>query len=116
MLQTSCWHHRKRPPIALIDENMPVVVVSPNDHTYKKTCSNIEEVVSRRGNILLFTDTDAHDMAAKANVVFRVPPTPYDLQPIVQIVPLQLFAYHIANLLGTDVDQPRNLAKSVTVE
>jgi glucosamine--fructose-6-phosphate aminotransferase (isomerizing) len=106
----------KHGPIALIDENMPVVVVSPNDHTYKKTCSNIEEVVSRRGNILLFTDTDAHDMAAKANVVFRVPPTPYDLQPIVQIVPLQLFAYHIANLLGTDVDQPRNLAKSVTVE
>jgi glucosamine--fructose-6-phosphate aminotransferase (isomerizing) len=106
----------KHGPIALIDENMPVVVVSPKDHTYKKTCSNIEEVVSRRGNILLFTDTDAHDMAAKANVQFRVPPVPYDLQPIGLIVPLQLFAYYIANLLGTDVDQPRNLAKSVTVE
>jgi glucosamine--fructose-6-phosphate aminotransferase (isomerizing) len=106
----------KHGPIALIDENMPVVVVSPKDHTYKKTCSNIEEVVSRRGNILLFTDTDAHDMAAKANVLFRVPPVPYDLQPIGLIVPLQLFAYYIANLLGTDVDQPRNLAKSVTVE
>lgn len=76
----------------------------------------MEEVVARRGNILLFTDTDAHEMAAKASVVFRVPAVPYDLQPIVSIVPLQLFAYHIANLLGTDVDQPRNLAKSVTVE
>jgi glucosamine--fructose-6-phosphate aminotransferase (isomerizing) len=76
----------------------------------------VEEVVARRGNILLFTDTDAHEMAAKANVVFRVPAVPYDLQPIIHIVPLQLFAYHIANLLGTDVDQPRNLAKSVTVE
>jgi glutamine---fructose-6-phosphate transaminase (isomerizing) len=106
----------KHGPIALIDENMPVVVVSPKDQTYKKTCSNVEEVVARRGNILLFTDTDAHEMAPKANVIFRVPPAPYDLQPIVSIVPLQLFAYHIANLLGTDVDQPRNLAKSVTVE
>jgi glucosamine--fructose-6-phosphate aminotransferase (isomerizing) len=105
----------KHGPIALIDENMPVVVVSPNDQTYKKTCSNVEEVVARRGNILRFTDTDAHDMAAKANIVFHVPAVPYDLQPIVHIVPLQLFAYHIANLLGTDVDQPRNLAKSVTV-
>jgi glutamine---fructose-6-phosphate transaminase (isomerizing) len=106
----------KHGPIALIDENMPVVVVAPNDQTYKKTCSNIEEVVSRRGNIILLTDTDAHEMKAKANALLRVPPTPYDLQPIVSIVPLQLFAYHIANLLGTDVDQPRNLAKSVTVE
>jgi glucosamine--fructose-6-phosphate aminotransferase (isomerizing) len=106
----------KHGPIALIDENMPVVVVSPNDQTYKKTCSNVEEVVARRGNILLFTDTDTHEMAPKANVVFRVPQVPYDLQPIMSIVPLQLFAYHIANLLGTDVDQPRNLAKSVTVE
>jgi glucosamine--fructose-6-phosphate aminotransferase (isomerizing) len=106
----------KHGPIALIDENMPVVVVSPNDQTYKKTCSNVEEVVARRGNILLFTDTDTHEMATRANVVFRVPTVPYDLQPIVHIVPLQLFAYHIANLLGTDVDQPRNLAKSVTVE
>jgi glucosamine--fructose-6-phosphate aminotransferase (isomerizing) len=106
----------KHGPIALIDENMPVVVVSPHDQTYKKTCSNVEEVVARRGNILLFTDTDTHEMAAKVNVLFRVPPAPYDLQPILSIVPLQLFAYHIANLLGTDVDQPRNLAKSVTVE
>jgi len=106
----------KHGPIALIDENMPVVVVSPRDQTYKKTCSNIEEVVSRRGNIILCTDSDDHEMAAKAATVLKVPPTTYDLQPMASTVPLQLFAYYIANLLGTDVDQPRNLAKSVTVE
>ena len=106
----------KHGPIALIDENMPVVFVSPDDQTYKKTCSNVEEVVSRRGNILLFTDTDGHEMTPKAGTIYQVPRTFYELQPIVFIVPLQLFAYHIANLLGTDVDQPRNLAKSVTVE
>ena len=106
----------KHGPIALIDENMPVVFVSPNDQTYKKTCSNIEEVVSRRGNIILCTDGETHEMATKSSTILRVPPAPYFLQPMIFTVPLQLFAYHIANLLGTDVDQPRNLAKSVTVE
>lgn len=106
----------KHGPIALIDENMPVVVVSPNDHTYKKTCSNVQEVVSRRGNIFLCTDHDNHEMKEKSETLLQVPGTDYELQPLVFIVPLQMFAYHIANLLGTDVDQPRNLAKSVTVE
>ncbi len=106
----------KHGPIALIDENMPVVFVSPNDQTYKKTCSNIEEVVSRRGNIILCTDGEKHEMAPKSSTVLHVPAAPYFLQPMIFTVPLQLFAYHIANLLGTDVDQPRNLAKSVTVE
>jgi len=106
----------KHGPIALIDENMPVVFVSPNDQTYKKTCSNIEEVVSRRGNIILCTDGENHEMAPKSSTVLHVPAAPYFLQPMIFTVPLQLFAYHIANLLGTDVDQPRNLAKSVTVE
>jgi len=106
----------KHGPIALIDENMPVVFVSPNDQTYKKTCSNIEEVVSRRGNIILCTDGESHEMAHKSSTVLHVPAAPYFLQPMIFTVPLQLFAYHIANLLGTDVDQPRNLAKSVTVE
>jgi glutamine---fructose-6-phosphate transaminase (isomerizing) len=106
----------KHGPIALIDENLPVVFVSPRDQTYKKTCSNIEEVVSRRGNIILCTDEEHHDMAAKSQTLITVPPTLYELQPLLSIVPLQLLAYHVANLLGTDVDQPRNLAKSVTVE
>ncbi len=106
----------KHGPIALIDENMPVVFVSPRDQTYKKTCSNIEEVITRRGKVLLFTDDPGHDMAGKVDALFVVPETVYELQPILEVVPLQLMAYYIANLLGTDVDQPRNLAKSVTVE
>lgn len=106
----------KHGPIALIDENMPIVAVSPKDQTYKKTCSNIEEVITRRGKVFLFTDTFDHDMASKANAIFVVPETIYELQPVLAIVPLQLMAYHMANYLGTDVDQPRNLAKSVTVE
>jgi glutamine---fructose-6-phosphate transaminase (isomerizing) len=106
----------KHGPIALIDENLPVVFVAPHDLTYKKTCSNIEEVVSRRGNIILCTDYEGHEMANKATTLIQVPSTLYELEPMIAIVPLQLLAYHIANLLGTDVDQPRNLAKSVTVE
>ena len=106
----------KHGPIALIDENLPIVVVSPRDHTYKKTCSNVEEVVTRRGKTLLFTDDPEHEMTAKVEATFVVPETIYELEPILAIVPLQLLAYHIANFRGTDVDQPRNLAKSVTVE
>ena len=83
----------KHGPIALIDENMPIVVVSPHDQTYKKTCSNIEEVVSRRGNIILCTDTGDHEMAAKAATVLRVPSTTYDLQPMASIVPLVVEAF-----------------------
>ena len=106
----------KHGPIALIDEHMPVVVVSPNDQTYKKTCSNMEEVVARRGRLILLTDDEKHEIAARVESLLLVPPTIYELQPLLTAVPLQLLAYHIANLLGTDVDQPRNLAKSVTVE
>jgi glutamine---fructose-6-phosphate transaminase (isomerizing) len=106
----------KHGPIALIDENMPIVVVSPRDQTYKKTCSNIEEVITRRGKVFLLTDTTDHDMAPRVQEVFVVPETIYELQPVLSIVPLQLMAYYMAVHLGTDVDQPRNLAKSVTVE
>jgi glucosamine--fructose-6-phosphate aminotransferase (isomerizing) len=106
----------KHGPIALIDENMPIVFVSPRDQTYKKTCSNMEEVLARKGKVLLFTDNARHDMADRVDTLFVVPESIYELQPILTIVPLQLMAYYMANLLGTDVDQPRNLAKSVTVE
>lgn len=106
----------KHGPIALIDEQMPVVFVSPVDQTYKKTCSNMEEVISRRGKIILFTDKEDQEMQQRADSYFVLPDTIYELQPILNVVPLQLLAYYIANLLGTDVDQPRNLAKSVTVE
>jgi glutamine---fructose-6-phosphate transaminase (isomerizing) len=76
----------------------------------------MQEVVSRRGKVILCTDDKGHEMAGKAATLVWVPSTLYELQPLVSIVPLQLFAYHIADLLGMDVDQPRNLAKSVTVE
>ena len=106
----------KHGPIALIDENLPVAVVSPRDQTYQKSCSNIEEVLTRRGRVILLTDNPAHEMISKVESVIVVPETIYELEPILSVVPLQLLAYYIANLLGTDVDQPRNLAKSVTVE
>jgi len=106
----------KHGPIALIDEDMPVVFVSPVDRTYRKTCGNMEEVLARKGNTILLSDDETHEMAGKADEVIIVPRTVSELQPILSMVPLQLFAYHIADILGTDVDQPRNLAKSVTVE
>jgi glucosamine--fructose-6-phosphate aminotransferase (isomerizing) len=95
---------------------MPVVFVAPIDQTYKKTCGNMEEVISRRGEIILFTDKEDQEMQQRAGSLFILPDTIYELQPLLNVVPLQLLAYYIANLLGTDVDQPRNLAKSVTVE
>ncbi len=106
----------KHGPIALIDENLPVAVISPYDSTYHKTCGNIEEVLARGGKAVLFTDKDTHEMSERVDDVFVFPSTIYELQPILSVLPLQLLAYNIANLLGTDVDQPRNLAKSVTVE
>jgi glutamine---fructose-6-phosphate transaminase (isomerizing) len=106
----------KHGPIALIDENLPIAIISPDDSTYIKTCGNIEEVMARRGRAILFTDKDKHEMADRSDASFIIPSTIYELQPILSVLPLQLLAYYIANLLGTDVDQPRNLAKSVTVE
>jgi glucosamine--fructose-6-phosphate aminotransferase (isomerizing) len=106
----------KHGPIALIDEEVPALFVSPSDKTYRKTISNIEEVHARKGTVVLLTDEEAHEMRGRARDVIVVPKTIYELQPITTVVPLQLFAYYIANSLGLDVDQPRNLAKSVTVE
>lgn len=76
----------------------------------------MEEVMSRRGKIILFTDKEDQEIQQRVDSYFVLPDTIYELQPILSVVPLQLLAYYIANLLGTDVDQPRNLAKSVTVE
>ena len=106
----------KHGPIALIDEKMPVVVIAPRDRHFEKTMSNLKEVESRGGKIVVITD-DA-DTAAKipAFRVLTLPKASHYLTPIVMTVPLQLLAYYIAVLAGKDVDQPRNLAKSVTVE
>ena len=106
----------KHGPIALIDEKMPVVVLIPNDDLFEKTLSNLREVESRNGKIIAVTDRATDELRAVANDVIEVPGTSRMLTPVLMTVPLQLLAYHIAAERGTDVDQPRNLAKAVTVE
>jgi len=106
----------KHGPIALIDENMPVVFLAPRDQIYDKVASNIEEVRSRGGRVIAFVSDGDGKLDRTADHVFHVPVTIPPLTPVLMTIPLQLLAYHIAVLRGSDVDQPRNLAKSVTVE
>jgi glucosamine--fructose-6-phosphate aminotransferase (isomerizing) len=106
----------KHGPIALIDEDMPVVVLAPRDAVYKKVVSNIEEVKARSGKIIAVVSDDAPELQDKVDHMIKVPHTIPCLLPILTTVPLQLLAYHMAVIRGTNVDQPRNLAKSVTVE
>jgi glucosamine--fructose-6-phosphate aminotransferase (isomerizing) len=106
----------KHGPIALIDEGMPVVFIAPRGSQYDKVISNIEEVRARGGRIVAVADEDDEQIEAYAETVFRVPHVSEPLQPLLTTVPLQLMAYHAAVLRGHDVDKPRNLAKSVTVE
>jgi glucosamine--fructose-6-phosphate aminotransferase (isomerizing) len=106
----------KHGPIALIDEEVPVVVLVPKNSTYEKTVSNMEEVIARGGRVIALCSAGDHEVRDKAEAVLELPTFSDDLDPILLSVPLQLLAYHIAVLKGTDVDQPRNLAKSVTVE
>ncbi|KKT57206.1 MAG: Isomerizing Glutamine-fructose-6-phosphate aminotransferase [Parcubacteria group bacterium GW2011_GWC1_45_13] len=106
----------KHGPIALIDENFPTIVLATKDMVYEKIISNIEEIKARSGKILaVATEGDDRILKLVDDVIF-IPQTLEMLAPILSIIPLQLFAYHTANLLGLDVDKPRNLAKSVTVE
>ncbi len=106
----------KHGPIALIDENLPVVVVVPRNATFDKVVSNMEEVRARGGQVIAVVSGEEPQLKGKADALIQVPETNDDLMPILTSVPMQLLAYHIAVLKGTDVDQPRNLAKSVTVE
>ena len=106
----------KHGPIALIDENMPVVFIAPKDRAYEKVVVNIEEVRARRGRVIAIATEGDEEIGEKADHVIHIPRTLPSLMPILSVVPLQLLAYHIAVLRGCDVDQPRNLAKSVTVE
>ncbi len=106
----------KHGPIALIDEEMPVVILVPKNSTYEKVVSNMEEVIARGGRVIAICSQDDAEVRAKAEEVLEVPSAGEDLTPILMSIPLQLLAYHVAVLKGTDVDQPRNLAKSVTVE
>ncbi len=106
----------KHGPIALIDQDMPTLAVATGDRVYEKVESNIQEVKARGGRIIVLTDRDSDELREVADDVLRVPRLSPWLQPIVNVVPLQLFAYHVGVWRGADVDQPRNLAKSVTVE
>ena len=106
----------KHGPIALIDENMPVVVLAPRDAVYAKTLSNIEEVRARHGRVIAVVNDENDEVTAHADERIVVPSTIPALMPVLATVPLQLLAYHVAVLRGCDVDQPRNLAKAVTVE
>ncbi len=106
----------KHGPIALIDEEMPVVVIIPHDNVFEKTMSNLKEVESRNGRIIAVTDHRTPELEEVAWEIIEVPSTNRFLTPVLTTVPLQLLAYHVAVYRGTDVDQPRNLAKSVTVE
>lgn len=106
----------KHGPLALVDNDMPIIAVAPNDDLLDKLKSNLEEVAARGGQLFVFADTEANFKSGYGCTVIHLPKVPYCLSPIVFTLPLQLFSYHVAVLKGTDVDQPRNLAKSVTVE
>ena len=106
----------KHGPIALIDRQMPVIFIALKDRTYEKVVTNIEEVVARHGVVIAITDADNDELDDLCEYVIRIPAAQEFLSPILAVLPLQFLAYHIAVLRGCDVDQPRNLAKSVTVE
>ena len=106
----------KHGPIALIDENMPVVVIAIKDPVYDKVMSNISEVRARNGRVIAIATEGDTEIAEKVNHVIYIPHTVHMLTPLLSVIPLQLLAYHIAVMRGCSVDMPRNLAKSVTVE
>jgi glucosamine--fructose-6-phosphate aminotransferase (isomerizing) len=106
----------KHGPIALIDDQMPVVALAPRDPSYDRMLGNIEEVRARNGRVIAVCHAGDTEVSRRAHEVLSVPAAPDLLAPLVTVIPLQLLAYHIAALRGLDVDQPRNLAKSVTVE
>jgi glucosamine--fructose-6-phosphate aminotransferase (isomerizing) len=106
----------KHGPLALVDEDMPVIAVAPNNELLEKLKSNLQEVRARGGQLIVFADTHANFTQTPELQVFDVAPVDDFISPIIYTIPLQLLSYHVAVLKGTDVDQPRNLAKSVTVE
>ena len=106
----------KHGPLALVDKEMPVVTVAPNDRLLEKLKSNMQEVRARGGELYVFADAGIKMESDERTHVIRLPENYGDLSPILHVIPLQLLAYHTALVRGTDVDKPRNLAKSVTVE
>jgi len=106
----------KHGPIALIDEHMPVVAIATHDALFEKVYSNLQEVRARKARLITIANANALELEQISEHVIRIPETLTNLQPLLTVIPLQLLAYHVADLRGFDVDQPRNLAKSVTVE
>ncbi|PHI18287.1 glutamine--fructose-6-phosphate transaminase (isomerizing) [Lewinellaceae bacterium SD302] len=106
----------KHGPIALIDENMPVIVMATNKSAYEKVVSNVQEVIARKGSVIAIVNQGDQEIRAIADHVIEIPDTEEPLTPLLSVIPLQLLSYHVAVLRGCNVDQPRNLAKSVTVE
>ena len=106
----------KHGPLALVDNEMPVIAIAPNDELLEKLKSNLQEVSARGGRLYVFADADAGFSNDPATTVIDIPHCSDFLSPIIYTIPLQLLSYHVAVIKGTDVDQPRNLAKSVTVE
>ena len=106
----------KHGPIALVDGDTPCVFVAPRGSLHAKTLSNLEEVKARNGTIITVGTEGDHALAALSDVFLPVPDAPEVVQPLLAVVPLQLLAYHVARRRGCDIDKPRNLAKSVTVE
>ncbi|MGH6955973.1 MAG: SIS domain-containing protein, partial [Caulobacteraceae bacterium] len=106
----------KHGPIALVDEDTPIIVIAPSDSLFEKTMSNMSEVLTRGGKIVLITDEAGQKHAPPGARVIVTPPCDPLIAPLVYAAPIQLLAYHVAVQKGADVDQPRNLAKSVTVE
>jgi len=106
----------KHGPIALIDENMPVIVIANNKSAYEKIVSNVQEVKARKGIVIAVVNEGEKIISDIADYTIEIPETDEPLSPLLSVIPLQLLSYHIALLRGCDVDQPRNLAKSVTVE
>jgi glucosamine--fructose-6-phosphate aminotransferase (isomerizing) len=106
----------KHGPIALVDDNLPVVVIAPQDAWYEKILSNIQEVKARKGNVIAVVSEGDVVLKEMADDSIEIPATHPALAPLLAVIPLQLLAYHMAVLRGCNVDQPRNLAKSVTVE
>ena len=106
----------KHGPIALIDENMPVVVVAPNNGHYEKLVSNVQEVKAREGKVIAVVTEGDKELLDSTDHVIEIPATLEALTPLLTVIPLQLLSYYIAVMRGCDVDRPRNLAKSVTVE
>jgi glucosamine--fructose-6-phosphate aminotransferase (isomerizing) len=106
----------KHGPLALVDASMPVIAVAPNNELLEKLKSNLQEVRARGGELIVFADAQVGMISSTGVTVLPVSPTEDSIAPIIFSVPLQLLAYHAAVFRGTDIDQPRNLAKSVTVE